>query len=594
MDSMAVRFFGKPMQCCLLIYILISAVVASAQTPLLTEVMNFAPIPVGAKRDLARTIDKLPSGGIYQVVQAPYQPFTLVSDTRDLTVENNEINIRVEFAPILEGDYRDEILLRRSPATGQSSVDEIRIRLFGTAFKIIRTDDVEFGSVMTRDTAKQIVLYRASRNDDFDFEYTGDLQPPFYVLTPQGPVRRGMDTLAVVVAFSPQIPGSYSDTIGLLRKDRQGRRLDTAYIEMNGTGRIMQSEYVVNLQDLIVGDYASRDIVIDLPVRVYTTMFSYTVEPRNVASYTSARVKNPVGPSKNQQIEINVVANPTSKVDERSTYILKRSDPTGFAVDSTRIVLDVRTASRPVVFNATLDADTIDARIGDTLVLHLLARTTNPVDEPVDLTGLTFSISYNPTMFVPLLQANQQRSVDNDRQIITTTIDASQSPIRISQDGDELTKIRGVVAMGDANVSTLGISTVRFTTQDALADSMQGNTSVLRITNAWRYADGRMRLVNPLQDLLVLEIDPNPVTSASSLRIRNLPRDAASLVIVDALGVVRADLTKLLRDGKRDFTIASSGSADAVVEPGTYYARCAVESLLGGTLNSVVRIFVVQ
>lgn len=91
-----------------------------------------------------------------------------------------------------------------------------------------------------------------------------------------------------------------------------------------------------------------------------------------------------------------------------------------------------------------------------------------------------------------------------------------------------------------------------------------------------------------------MDVDPNPIVVASTLRIRNLPRQTASLVIVDARGGIRANLSQDLQNGKRDFTIAASAGADIVLEPGTYYARCAVESVIGGTLNSVVRLFIIQ
>ena len=165
-----------------------------AQMPVLTEVMNFAPIPVGARREMRLRIERLPSGGTYQTVKAPSQPFTITSDPSDLIVQDDEIELRVEYAPVTEGNHQDEILLKRSPLTGQGSVDDIRIRLFGTAFRIVRTDEVEFRDVMTGDTAKQTVLYRANRSDDFSFAFLGALQDPFYMLSAQGPVRRGFDT----------------------------------------------------------------------------------------------------------------------------------------------------------------------------------------------------------------------------------------------------------------------------------------------------------------------------------------------------------------------------------------------------------------
>lgn len=596
MDSMRAPSSHNRMRMPFLIAIVWSAIAATAmaQTPALTETLTFPPIPVGAQRELRLRIKDLPSGGVYQVQQAPNAPFAFLSDARDLTVNDNDISIRVEFAPLTSGDFQDEVILRRSPSTGQNAYDVIRVRLFATAFVIERTDEIDFGGVMTGDSVKRAVLYLSNRNDDFNFEYVGSLDAPFHMITSQGPVRRGIDTLAVIIAFSPRQRGTYADTVGLVRRDRMGRRLDTAYIQVQGMGREMPAEKIIDLRDLIAGDYASRTVTVELPEKVNAVNFSYSVEPRVVAPYTSATITAPTAPSKSQKVDVKVIANPQKKVDETSTYMLFRKGPDDVTLDSTRIVVDVAASARPVRFTAVFDADTINARIGDTVVLNLRVRTTDPIDEPQELTSLSFDLAYNPTVFVPLLQSNQRLVVDNERQYLITQIDASSSPIRITKNGDVLTQVRGVIALGDADQTPLEISSVTATERNAAAINITGSRSLLRVTNVWRYVDGRMRLANPLQGLLVMDVDPNPVVSNSTLRLRNFPQGAGSLVIVDALGAIRADLTSAVRSGKRDFSVASSGTADVILQPGTYYARCAVESILGGTLNSIVRVFVVQ
>jgi hypothetical protein len=72
---------------------------------------------------------------------------------------------------------------------------------------------------------------------------------------------------------------------------------------------------------------------------------------------------------------VNVIANPTSKVDERSTFMLFRKGLAETVLDSTEIVVDVQASARPVRFTASFDADTINARIGDTVELRIRART---------------------------------------------------------------------------------------------------------------------------------------------------------------------------------------------------------------------------
>lgn len=567
---------------------------AIAQSPALTETLTFAPIPVGARRELRLRIQDLPSGGYYQVVQSPRAPFTLTSEPKDLVVSGDDIEIRVEFAPQTVGDFQDEIKLQRTPATGQNIVDQIRIRLFATAFRIERTDDLDFGKVMTGDTVTKTVLYRAGRNDEFNFEYAGELSEPFYMVTAQGPIRRGFDTLAVIVGFSPTTAGKFSDTIGVVRRDLSGRRLDTAFIVLEGIGRAMPVEKTVDLRDLVAGDYASRQVVVILPEKIVTTSFTYSVEARSAAPYTSVSITAPSGPSTSQQITLNVIANPRNKVDQRSTYMLLRKDPSGRAIDSTRIVLDVAASSRPVAWSASFGADAIVARIGDTLTLELRARTSDPIDEPTQIQSIKYSLSYNPSVFVPLLASNQVLSVVDDKQVLTTTIDAFAEPPVIGADGDVITTLRAVVALGDAESTVLDVSDVSCTDVRGVPLAMTGSSTMLQISNAWRYATGGVRLVNTLQGTLTLDVDPNPVVGISTLRIRNLPQGAGQVTIVDELGQIRADLTQDVRAGKRDFTVASSGAADVIVGPGRYYARCVVESILGNTLSSIVRLFVVQ
>jgi hypothetical protein len=365
-------------------------------------------------------------------------------------------------------------------------------------------------------------------------------------------------------------------------------------IYVRGTGRIMPKSVDVDLRNLTAGDATSRTITVDVPEKIQSVNFSYSIEPRAAAPYTTASIKSPLGPSKSQQLTLTVTANPQNKVDERSTYMLLRRGVADRLLDSTELVLDVQASSRPVRFTVSSDTDTLTARIGDTVDVNIRARTNDPIDEPIELSSLQFDLSYNPTVFVPIRSSGQTLSVVNDQQILTTVIDAFAVPLAITTDGQIIGTVRGVVALGDADYSPLAISSVAFVRGQNQTDTMANGQAILRITNVWRYADGRTRLANPLQGTMMMDIDPNPVIDNSTLRLRNIPQGTGSLVVIDALGVLRQDLTTALKGGKRDFTVASSGSADIVLSPGTYYARCAIESVLGGTLNSIVRVFVVQ
>lgn len=566
----------------------------SQPTPMKTETVTFPPIPVGALRENGARVDELPPNAKYEIENAPSSPFRCTSSDAELTVKNGSIDVRIEFAPTVSGDFQDELLLRRNPQTGQPLVDIVRVRLFGTAFRIERTDEVNFDDLMTGDTAKRVVVYKVNRNDDFEFNFIGQITEPFTLITKAGPARRGPDTLFVGLAFHPLTAGSYADTIGLQRKDRMGRVLDTAYIMLSGTGRVMPAEVVVDLTDLVAGDYAGRQVNIDLPAKVNSTYFTYDAVSRGAAPYTSATVSSPLLPSKQQRVTVDYVVNPKRMVDEQSVYLLQRKGAGGSVIDSTRIVLDVKARPRPVTLAATFGTDTVRARIGDTISLRVVASAAEPIDDDIVVTKIRYSIAYNPTVLVPILGPGQTRSVENDRQIVTTVLDQSANPIVIRADQDVFTTLNAVVALGDAETSSIDIVSFEYETAGAEPISITSKGTTLAITNVWRYSDGNARFVNPLQGVLVMELDPNPVSATATLSIRNCPSNSGRLDVADELGNIRVNLTQALRAGQRDFSIATSGTADVVLPRGTYYVRCVIESALGGSIHSVVRVFVIQ
>ncbi|MBU3678744.1 MAG: hypothetical protein FGM32_03945 [Candidatus Kapabacteria bacterium] len=456
--------------------------------PALTDDVFFAPMPVGAKRDSVRIIRGLSPGGQYVVTKLPQGPFALTSSAQDLTIRNDEITLRVSFAPTMPGDFQDELELERQPATGRQNENRIRVRLYGSGFLIERQEDLEFGTINVMDSARRIVLFRSGPADDFEWEYSRAPRAPFRSTTVQGPVRRGRDTLAFIFSFHPTAVGSFADTIGIVRKLRNGQRLDTARLYLRGTAK-----------------------------------------------------------------------------------------------------------ARPFTLRPELSARSFDVRIGDTLALDVKLVADGPIDIPEQMDELTFDMSYNPTILVPLRTAGQTLSVRDGKQILTVKRDASNGgPLTIDRSGITASRIAFVVALGDAESTLLTLDNASYTTRTISGKGLADQSAIISVTNVWRYQDGRSRLANPLQGVLVLDVDPNPVVESSTMRLRNLPSKGSTLVIVDASGVVVSDLTAKVQAGARDLTIASSGSADVVLPRGTYYARLAVESELGGTLLSVVRLFVIQ
>jgi hypothetical protein len=106
--------------------------------------------------------------------------------------------------------------------------------------------------------------------------------------------------------------------------------------------------------------------------------------------------------------------------------------------------------------------------------------------------------------------------------------------------------------------------------------------------------DGTARLINPRASLLEVTIAPNPLLSSGTITIANVPDGAGRLEIVDARGIVVADLTQNVRLGRTVFTVATSGMVDVTLQPGIYYARLSAQLSTSETLSSVVRAFVVR
>lgn len=471
--------------------LVLSAQLIVAQTPTLTENLLFPPQPIGSIRELELRIRGLSAQGVYKVVRAPQSPFEITSTIQDLVVRGGEIRVRVKCSPNVVGDFTDEILLERDPKTGPPAENTIRVRLNVTAFRIERTEKIDFGSIQVGDSVRRFVLFRVGSVDEPRWEYTRAPRAPFESVTISGPIRRGRDTLAFAFTFRPTAAGQFRDTVGIVRVDPLGQRLDTSWVLLNGSAR-----------------------------------------------------------------------------------------------------------PRPLRLRLAAESEKYDVRIGDTLTVNTRLLADSPIDAPERLQRLSYEIGYNPTLLVPVLNFTVPReslSVRDGLQFMKVSLETfTGGSLLVDSSGVPVGRLRFAVALGDAESSPIRLDSFLYVDRNGFEQRPPTTPSIVNITNVWRYQDGRSRLVNPLQGTLVLDVDPNPVTTTATLRARNVPTSGGTLLISDANGRVAADLTRLLREGQRDFTIAASGSADVVLPRGTYYARLAVESQLGGTLLSVVRLFIVQ
>ena len=558
------------------------------------ESLSFAPLPVGARADKEVRIGNLVGLGEYVVIDSCDGPYTMATQRRDLVIAGGEVRIKVSFEPTVPGSFKDEIVLRRTVATFPTN-DTIRIRLFGTAFRVDRTDKVEFGEVLTGDLSNRRVIVRAELNENVRWQVIGTLDEPFQLVNRNGPVLVGGDSLAFGLVFQPQREGTFTDTVGLVRLHiSNGKPLDTINVYFNGIGLRMPSEKIVVFNKMIVGATRKDTLMVDLPVAPRNKSFVYSIEPNITQGVVSARFLSSAGPTKDQRIRIEFTCAPTAFAESGYGFVLLRSRFGEAVVDSTTIVVNVTMVPRPIQLSMGFTADTFYHRIGDTVSFDVMAITRDPIDLPLALESFVCDITYNPTMLVPILTGTQQRSVVDEQPVLNLGETGLNGSKIIGSNVQVIAQARFVVVLGDADRTPLSITKCAITRQDNQTQTLQPTTSMVLVTNVWRYQDGRPRYVNTLQGVLVADVDPNPVVSQSTLHIRNVPTQGGRLVVIDALGQIRVDLTSALRAESREFSISSSGLADIVLAPGSYYAQLLVEGAAGGTINSVVRLFVVQ
>ncbi|MEN9281277.1 MAG: hypothetical protein RL594_212 [Bacteroidota bacterium] len=414
---------------------------------------------------------------------------------------------------------------------------------------------------------------------------------PFTVTSDPKDLTIRNDEVRITVLFSPTIPGDYSDEIVLERQPQVGRQNENQIrIRLFATGFLIERTEDLNFGVINVMD-SSRRTVLFRSGPGDEFVWQYTREPR--APFSSVTIKGPLRPGRDT-LAFVFTFRPETPGRFADTVGIVRVSRGGQALDTAWMILSGVGRPRPFSMRAELPGAPYNVRIGDTLAVDVQLAASGPIDVPENIKQLTFDVSYNPTLLIPIRTEKQTLTVRNGRQVLSTVLDGFAGGSLAVDRTTTIATVRFVVALGDAEFTPLTLESAAYTTTGDVRKTLDDVSTRVNVTNVWRYQDGRSRLVNPLQGVLVLDVDPNPVATVSTMRVRNLPTNGGHLIIADATGLVVADLTQDLRSGARDFTIASSGAADVVVPRGTYLARLAVESELGGTLLSVVRVFVVQ
>lgn len=394
------------------------------------------------------------------------------------------------------------------------------------------------------------------------------------------------------VAFLPTVAGDVEDFIELERQPQIGKSSENRIkVRLFGSAFWIERAEDVDFGVIDVADSARR-LVLFRSGPADDFEWEYTRVPS--APFRSTTLQGPVRRGRDT-LAFLFSFHPVTVGRFTDTVGIVRKLRGGLRLDTAWVYLRGAARPRPITLRPDLGGTTFNARIGDTLTIDVRLAASGPIDVPEQIESISFDLSYNPTLLVALPESGQKLSVRDGRQVLTLRRDAfAGGSLNVDRSGVIAATIRFVVALGDNDASPLDLRNASYTLSGGTEKGLTDIAATVNITNVWRYQDGRPRLANPLQGVLVLDVDPNPVATTSTMRVRNLPTNGVNLIIVDAAGVVAADLTSQLRSGARDFTVASSGSADVVLPRGNYFARLAVESELGGTLLSVVRIFIVQ
>jgi hypothetical protein len=559
--------------------------------PMRTERLDFPPTAIGTADEREVRIDNLPPNASYMILDSCNAPFRVTTSVKDLVVKNGELRLKCEFLPTAPGTFRDEIILDRIPITPPSN-ERIRIRLNGTGFRIERIDRIEFGDVMIGDSTRKMVLIRDNFVRDVRWSITKGPKAPFSTPDAAAPYQPDRDTVGFRFAFAPTLVGRIIDTVGLIRTFiPTGEALDTIRVILDGTGVRMKDSAQVVFDDLTSGMTVTSDLVLQLPTAPRIREFRYTLRPMITSGVVTGTITDPLSASRTRSITTSFTARPRSSRSVREQFVLTRLKLDGTKLDSTTITAIVNMRPQPIQLQASFTADTLVYRIGDTVRFQIIATTETPLDGPIIFNELSTECAINGTVIVPLV--NDQISVitRDDRTFVRVT---SREPVTISASGDAVLEWLGVVVLGDAAFSPLTLEPVVATLADGKRITLESQSSVLRVSNVWTMPDGTARLINPRASQLEVTIAPNPILASGTITVDNVPAGKGRLEIVDARGIVVADLTQNVRAGRAVFTVATSGSVDVSLQPGIYYARLSAQFSTSETLSSVVRAFVVR
>lgn len=511
------------------------------------------------------------------------QPFALDPPNGPIR-RNDTLAFRFLFAPQRTGSFEQRVLLQRM--NNSVDVETIQVTLRGNGIRFPIFDTLRFGKVLTADTLfKSKIFRKPGIKPEYEVVHKPKLPFDVHLNANDKPTPRPPDSAMVAASFKPVQPGVYVDSLVIYRKPFFGAAvIDTISIIFTGEAVSQPDRKEVSFTNVSVGDSLSQLTSIQIPLQTGAVQFAY-----DLVQSDAGPARGKVATVNANEVSLRFDCVPTSyAASQTQRFILnRRSD--GKAVDSTIVAVTTTMIRKPI--RLTVTVDTAQGKIGDTLAITVRYKADDRITEPVTISRMTLRLGYNPTLWVPLPDATIHTVIENDSVFVVQ--ESGDVPLATNSTSGVLSTIRGLVTMGDADQCPLPLSIVALESND-FAVSAAAEPGYLVVSNVWQYGNGSKRFVNPIQGLLTLVANPNPIQSSSTLTATNVPGDTGRLTIVDALGQIHADLTADLQSGKRSWTVSKTSGSDVTLLSGSYYARLIVYGINGDQIYSVTRLLIVE
>jgi hypothetical protein len=528
-------------------------------------------------------------------------PFELITLSGPINVPREDTVAYVfQFKPWRLGYFTDTLRIIRIGVTFPNfgpPFDTLTVYLQGESAGFSVDARLDFGPMLIGDSAVKERTVLVPPEPRFDLaDPPGLPKAPFALTYFRYPDPRPPDSARIGVSFAPWVAGKANDSVFFVRFDQNAQERDSIRIRFEGSGATMPAADTLTFDPVRKGDDLTQDLVIRHPVPYVHRKFRYSLMPAAQGPITAV-ISSPTVPSNDVSISLRFRVRVVDEFLSRGyRFVLYRlaeqATSERQAIDSTVIIVNIRMVPRPVTFTMHWKDRSLNHALGDTARLELQIVTTDPIDVPIVVNDFNATITYNPTVFVPLVGDNQKRLVDDD--MVRLRISGLAEELIVTETPVTVATVRGIVALGDAGTSDVRATSASITYQMNGTKPLTSDTARLFVTNIWHYDNGKARYVNSLMGSLSMKVDPNPVTESATLTIENVPEGKGRLQIVDAVGRVVDDLTVDVRNGKTSWIIVKGSGYPLSLMPGTYYARLFVDGSNNETINGVARLIIVQ